>query len=407
VLRSFAVDVADVEVNRQIELLGAGAVDLITEAELRKKLERGDRLRVKLGIDPTASDIHLGFAVVLRRLRMFQDLGHVAVLILGDFTAMVGDPSGRSAMRPRLSREEVDAHAQTYVEQIGQILDTSPSKLEVRRNSEWLAGVDMEGVLRLTSQVTVARMLERDDFANRYRDGVAISLMEFLYPLLQGMDSVEIAADVELGGTDQLFNLIMGRHLQERAGQEPQIVLTTPLLVGLDGVQKMSKSLGNYVGVADPPSDQFGKLMSIPDDALPMYLQYATGWDPERIDEIVGDLANGRLHPNAAKRLLGRTVVDLYHGDGAGQSAEAEFDRVFKSHEAPSDMPEFEVPAGISLSQLLLDTDLAPSRREARRQLEQGAVKLDGSVVTDDIPMTAGERVVQVGRRKWARVTIR
>ena len=406
-LRSFAVDVADVEVNRQIELLGAGAVDLITEAELRKKLERGDRLRVKLGIDPTASDIHLGFAVVLRRLRMFQDLGHVAVLILGDFTAIVGDPSGRSATRPRLSREEVDAHAQTYVEQIGEILDTSPSKLEVRRNSEWLAGVDMEGVLRLTSQVTVARMLERDDFANRYRDGVAISLMEFLYPLLQGMDSVEIAADVELGGTDQLFNLIMGRHLQERAGQEPQIVLTTPLLVGLDGVQKMSKSLGNYVGVADPPGEQFGKLMSIPDDALPMYLQYATGWEHERIDEVVGDLANGRLHPNAAKRLLGRTVTDLYHGEGAGAAAEAEFDRVFKSHEAPSDMPAFEVPAGISLSQLLLDTDLAPSRREARRQLEQGAVKLDGAVVTGDAPVKAGECVVQVGRRKWARVTIR
>jgi tyrosyl-tRNA synthetase len=407
VLPSFVVDVADIEVSRQIELLSAGTVDLITEGELRKKLERGDPLRVKLGIDPTASDIHLGFAVVLRRLRLFQDLGHVAVLILGDFTAMVGDPSGRSATRPRLSREEVDAHAQTYVEQIGQILDASPSRLEVRRNSEWLSGLDMEDVLRLTSQVTVARMLERDDFAKRYRDGVAISLMEFLYPLLQGKDSVEIEADVELGGTDQLFNLIMGRHLQERAGQEPQIVLTTPLLVGLDGVQKMSKSLGNYVGIADPPADQFGKLMSIPDDALPMYLHYATGWLPERVDEVVGDLRGGRLHPNAAKRLLGRTVVDLYHGDGAGAGAEAEFDRIFKSHEAPSEMPEFEAAVGISLSQLLLETDLAPSRREARRQLEQGAVKLDGTVVADDGPVSAGTYVVQVGRRKWARVTVR
>jgi tyrosyl-tRNA synthetase len=401
------VDVAgDIEVNRQIELLSAGAVDLITEVELRKKLERGDPLRVKLGIDPTASDIHLGFAVVLRRLRLFQDLGHVAVLILGDFTAMVGDPSGRSATRPRLSRDEVDAHAQTYVEQIGQILDPSPSRLEVRRNSEWLSSLDMEDVLRLTSQVTVARMLERDDFAKRYREGLAISLMEFLYPLLQGKDSVEIEADVELGGTDQLFNLIMGRHLQERAGQEPQIVLTTPLLVGLDGVQKMSKSLGNYVGVADPPADQFGKLMSIPDDALPMYLQYATGWGPERVDEVESELRAGRLHPNAAKRLLGRTVVDLYHGDGAGAGAEAEFDRIFKSHEAPSEMPEFECAAGISMSQLLLDTNLAPSRREARRQLEQGAVKLDGTVVGEDGPVGAGEHVVQVGRRKWARVTV-
>ena len=243
------------DVDRQLQLLTAGAVDVISEAELRKKLERGNPLRVKLGIDPTASDIHLGFAVVLRRLRLFQDLGHVAVLILGDFTAMVGDPSGKSATRPRLSSEEVGAHAQTYVEQVGAILDTSSDRLEVRRNSEWLAKLDMEDVLRLTSQVTVARMLERDDFAKRYRDGIAISLMEFLYPLLQGVDSVEIEADVELGGTDQLFNLLMGRHLQERAGQEPQVVLTTPLLVGLDGQQKMSKSLGNYIGISEAPAE--------------------------------------------------------------------------------------------------------------------------------------------------------
>ena len=218
---------------------------------------------------------------MLRRLRLFQDLGHVAVLILGDFTAQVGDPSHRSATRPRLSKDEVDGHAQTYLDQVGEILDMSPDRLEVRRNSEWLAPLDMEDILRLTSQVTVARMLERDDFAKRYAGGEPISLMEFLYPLLQGTDSVEIRADVELGGTDQLFNLLVGRHLQEQAGQEPQIVLTTPLLVGLDGTKKMSKSLGNYVGIDEPPSEQFGKLMSIPDDVLPMYFQYATAWAPE------------------------------------------------------------------------------------------------------------------------------
>ena len=267
-----------------MQLLTAGAVDVIAEQELKDKLARGRPLRVKLGIDPTAADIHLGFAVVLRRLRLFQDLGHVAVLILGDFTAQVGDPSHRSATRPRLSKDEVDGHAQTYLDQVGEILDMAPERLEVRRNSEWLAPLDMEGILRLTSQVTVARMLERDDFAKRYAGGEPISLMEFLYPLLQGTDSVEIRADVELGGTDQLFNLLVGRHLQERAGQEPQIVLTTPLLVGLDGTKKMSKSLGNYVGIDEPPSEQFGKLMSIPDDVLPMYMQHATAWDPETVD---------------------------------------------------------------------------------------------------------------------------
>jgi tyrosyl-tRNA synthetase len=395
-----------VDVDRQLELLTAGAVDVISEAELRKKLERGDQLRVKLGIDPTASDIHLGFAVVLRRLRLFQDLGHIAVLILGDFTAMVGDPSGRSATRPRLSRAEVDAHAQTYVEQVGAILDMASDRLEVRRNSEWLAELDMEDVLRLTSQVTVARMLERDDFAKRYHEGVAISLMEFLYPLLQGVDSVEIEADVELGGTDQLFNLLMGRHLQERAGQEPQVVLTTPLLVGLDGHQKMSKSLGNYVGISERPSEQFGKLMSIPDSQLPMYLQYATAWPPETVEDVTSRLADGDLHPNAAKRLLGRTVADLYHGHGAGAAAETEFDKVFKAHEAPSDMKSCSVPSGTTYAKLLVECGLAESGRAAGRSIRQSAVKIDGEVVPEDGPVADGEHVVQVGKRLWARVTV-
>jgi tyrosyl-tRNA synthetase len=397
---------AVVDVERQLRLLTANAVDVISEAELRRKLERGTPLRVKLGIDPTASDIHLGFAVVLRRLRLFQDLGHTAVLILGDFTAMVGDPSGKSATRPRLSKEEVDAHAQTYVEQIGEILDTSPDRLEVRRNSEWLAPLGMEDILRLTSQVTVARILERDDFAKRYRDGVAISLMELLYPLLQGLDSVEIHADVELGGTDQLFNLIMGRHLQERAGQEPQVVLTTPLLVGLDGEQKMSKSLGNYIGIKEPPGEQFGKVMSIKDELLPMYFRYATGWEPERINEAIAALEAKELHPNAAKRSIGRAVVDLYHGQGRGAAAEAEFDRVFKAREQPSDMPSYSLPSGIEWPKALVEAKLESGTRAAARQIKQGGVKCDGVVVRESGVVPGGEHVVQVGNRKWARITV-
>src|SRR5262245_7025356 len=321
-----------VDVDRQLRLLTANAVDVISEPELRKKIERGEPLRVKLGIDPTASDIHLGFAVVLRRLRLFQDCGHKAVLIIGDFTAMLGDPSGRSATRPQLSKTEVDAFATTYIEQVGQILDMSPDRIEIRRNSEWLAPLDMTDVLRLTSQVTVARMLERDDFAKRYESGVSISLMEFLYPLLQGTDSVEVRADVELGGTDQLFNLLMGRHLQERAGQEPQVVLTTPLLVGLDGVQKMSKSLGNYVGINEQPYEQFGKLMSITDELMPMYAAHATAWDPDEIDDVRRGLSDGSLHPNATKRRIARRVIELYHGAAAAEAAEAEFDRVHKDN---------------------------------------------------------------------------
>jgi tyrosyl-tRNA synthetase len=398
-----------VDVDRQLRLLTANAVDVISEAELRTKIERGAPLRVKLGIDPTASDIHLGFAVVLRRLRLFQDCGHKAVLIIGDFTAMLGDPSGKSATRPQLEKSQVDAYAASYVDQIGAILDMSPERIEIRRNSEWLAPLDMTDVLKLTSQVTVARMLERDDFANRYAAGTPISLMEFLYPLLQGLDSVEVRADVELGGTDQLFNLIMGRHLQQRAGQDAQVVLTTPLLVGLDGEQKMSKSLGNYVGIDEPAGEQFGKIMSIRDPLLPMYFAHATAWPPERIDEVTKSLADGTLHPNQAKRLVARTVADLYHGPGAGDAAEAEFDRVHKQHEQPTDMPEFPVAAGTTWVDALVATGLSESKRGARRSIEEGAVRCDGQVVpAADVAgqVPPGTHVLQNGKRKWARVTV-
>ncbi len=281
--------------------------------------------------------------MVLRKLRQFQDLGHVAVLIIGDFTARVGDPSGRSATRPPLTPEQVDAHATSYVDQVQGILDFTPGRIEVVRNSSWLAPMDMVDVLRLTARTTVARIMERDDFSTRFAEGSPIALSELLYPLLQATDSVEVRADVELGGTDQLFNILMGRHLQSQAGQDPQVVLTTPLLEGLDGVQKMSKSLGNYIGIAEPPGEQFGKLMSIPDALMPRYFQLTTGWLPEQVEATLEDLRTGALTPVAAKRLLARTVVDLYHGDGAGEQAEAEFDRVFKDHAVPTDVEEREV----------------------------------------------------------------
>jgi tyrosyl-tRNA synthetase len=387
---------------------------LINEAELRRKLALGRPLRVKLGIDPTASDIHLGFAVVLRKLRQFQEQGHTAVLILGDYTAQIGDPSGRSVTRPRLTKEQVDGYAATYVEQLHQIL--LPEPLEIRRNSEWLSTMDIEDVLKLTARTTVARMLERDDFANRYADGTPISVMEFLYPLLQGWDSVMVEADIELGGSDQLWNFLMARQLQEQEGQEPQVVLTMPLLVGLDGVKKMSKSLGNYVGIAEAPAEQFGKLMSLPDELMGQYFDLATAWPLSRAAQVMTDVRSGALRPVDAKRLLARTVVELYHGPGAGEAAEAEFDRVFKAHDTPTDIADVVVdPAELRDGKVRLARVLAsafpaavPSNKEGRRKIEQRGVKLDDVVVDDpDLELTAAEldgRLLQLGRRNWARL---
>ena len=402
------------DVAEQVRIIGSGSVDLVSEADLVRKLERRTPLRVKLGIDPTASDIHLGFAVVLRKLRQFQDLGHTAVLILGDFTAMVGDPSGRSATRPRLSKEQVDEHAVTYVEQVQRIL--MPERLEVRRNSEWLGAMDIEDVLRLAARMTVAQMLERDDFAKRYRGGKPISVLEFLYPLLQGWDSVVVEADVELGGTDQLFNNLVGRTLQGQEGQEAQVVLTTPLLEGLDGIQKMSKSLDNFIGIAEAPDEQFGKLMSIPDNLMGRYFALTTGWHPDRVEEVAGALVDGSLAPVDAKRLLARTVVDLYHGDGAGTSAESEFDRVFKAHAAPTEMPEHILDAAeardgrIALANVLRQSGLAGSNKEARRLIAQGGVRRDDTLVTDPeetlAPSELDGATLQVGRRRWVRIRI-
>jgi tyrosyl-tRNA synthetase len=403
-------------VDEQMRVLTAGTVDCITPDELSNRLDRGRPLRVKLGIDPTASDIHLGFAVVLRKLRQFQELGHVAVLILGDFTAQVGDPTGRSATRPRLSPAEVDAHASTYVEQVRGVL--LPEPLEVRRNSEWLAEMGIEDVLRLTARTTVARILERNDFAERYAGGMAISVTELLYPLLQGWDSVMVEADVELGGTDQLLNILMGRQLQEQEGHAPQVVLTTPLLEGLDGSQKMSKSLGNYVGVTEPPDEQFGKLMSIPDELLPRYFELTTGWPPDRVEEVVAELGSATgADRNRLKRLLAGTVVDLYHGEDAGAAAEAAFDRVFKAGGAPEDVPERVVGAAlfadgpVRLARVLAEAGLVASNREGARMINEGAVRRNGEKIEEPELEVAAPDVdgaeFQVGKRKWARVRVR
>jgi tyrosyl-tRNA synthetase len=400
------------DVEEQLRVLRAGTVDCITEDELREKLASGRPLRVKLGLDPSRPDIHIGHAVVLRKLRQFQELGHTAVLIVGDFTALVGDPSGRSATRPPLSKAEADANAATYFEQARRIL--LPDALEIRHNSEWLGEMGIDDVLRLTARSTVARMLERDDFAQRYASGSPISVMELLYPLLQAWDSVMVRADVELGGTDQLFNLLAARGLQEQEGQRAQVVLTMPLLVGLDGAQKMSKSLGNYVGITEPPEEQFGKLMRVPDDLMPAYLALTTGWHPDEVEDVTDRLTRGELGPVDAKRLLARTVVDLYHGDGAGAAAEAEFDRVFKEHAAPTEVPEYVISPDelrdgrIEVARLLTLAGLAASNREGRRKIQEGGVYLEDERVSDPslevTPDDVDGRLLRLGRRSWVRI---
>jgi tyrosyl-tRNA synthetase len=403
-----------VSAKEQLRILSSGAAAIIPEAEFAARLERSVStdapLRVKLGIDPSSPDIHLGHAVPLRKLRRFQDFGHTAVLIIGDFTGQVGDPSGQSAMRRALDAEEVATNAATYVDQARRILD--PDRLEVRHNSEWLGAMGVEGLLRLAAQATVAQMLERDDFANRYRDGRPISIVEFLYPLLQAQDSVEIRSDVELGGTDQTFNLLVGRDLQGRSGQEPQIAFTLPLLEGLDGVQKMSKSLGNYVGIADPPEDMFGKLMRVPDHLIGKYLTLTTDLDPAEIEALEADANAGGPSAGRAKRRLAREVVTLYHGAGAAARAEELFDRLHKEHELPDDVTEVAIPAEavqegtVLLPRLIHAVGLATSTSKARDLINQGAVRLDQAPVTElELPLerVAG-RVLQVGKRGFRRL---
>lgn len=379
--------------------------NVVPEDELRAKLELGRPLRVKLGLDPTAPAVTLGWAVVLRKLRQFQDLGHTAVLIVGDFTAQVGDPSDKGTQRKRLSAEEVNRYAENVLGQFGKVL--SEDDLEIRRNSEWLAGLDMKGMLELTSSATVAQMLERSDFAKRYQGGVPISVMEFLYPLLQGYDSVAVEADIELGGSDQLWNLMMGRVVQERFGQEPQVAVTSPLLVGTDGSQKMSQSLGNYIGVEDAPTEMFGKTMSIPDETMGEWFRLAADFDEEAVAEIEADLRSGDLHPNQAKRHLARSVVTLYWGEQAATDAEAEFDQVFRKGGLPEEVAEHSLGADDPVAlPALIRTVFGVSGSEARRMIEQGAVRVDDEVV-DSLELSRSQlagRVLKVGKRRFARL---
>ena len=398
----------------QREILRSGAAEVIPGEEFDRRLQEsvssGRPLRVKLGLDPTASHVHLGWTVVLRKLRQFQDLGHQAVLIIGDFTAQVGDPSGKSETRKPLPAAVVREYADALLTQFSAVL--SMEALEIRWNADWLGALDMADVLRLTSQYTVARMLERDDFAKRYAEGRPISLVEFLYPLLQGYDSVAVAADVELGGTDQTFNLLVGRDLQERlpGGQRPQVVLTMPLLEGTDGVQKMSQSLGNYIGITEEPDDMFGKVMRIPDALMAKYLRLVTDLPVAEVSAIEAGLADGSLHPATTKRRLAGEIVRMYHGEEAAAEARERFDRVHRDHQTPeaSSLPTFSIGAEglVWLPGLLVAAGLAKSNSEARRLIAQGGVRLDGVVVTvEELP--AGDlrgRVLQVGRRSFVRL---
>ena len=397
---------------QDLPALLAGDAEVTPARELERKLELGRPLRIKLGLDPTASMVTLGWAVQLRKLRQFQDLGHQAVLIVGDFTARVGDPSGRTDARPRLSKEEVQAHADALLDQFWIVLDRD--RTEVRYNAEWLEPMDMEAILGLTASYTVARMLERDDFAKRYAQGKPISIMEFLYPLLQGKDSVAVEADVELGGRDQTFNLLVGRDLQRDEGQDPQVALTTPLLVGTDGVQKMSQSVGNYIGITEPPGDMFGKLARVPDELIGDYRLLALDFfgDPTESERVAKGLEAGTLDPWQEKRRLAREVVDLYHGEGAGAQAEAAFDRVHKAGELPEEVSEEAIPPDLVVDgtvyvpKLLAVLGLADSASRARGLIEQGGVRLDGEQVRDlSLPSDRLRgRVLQVGKRRFVRL---
>lgn len=395
------------DVQAALREIARGAEEIIPIEELKSKLETGRQLIVKLGMDPTAPDIHLGHTVILNKLRAFQDLGHKVVLIIGDFTASVGDPSGKNATRPQLSREQIMANAQTYAEQAFKVLDKS--KTEIRYNSEWLGKLGADGTIRLASKLTVARMLERDDFTKRYQAGQPIAIHEFLYPLFQGYDSVELHADVELGGTDQKFNLLMGRELQKDAGQEPQCVLMMPLLVGLDGVKKMSKSAHNYIGVEDAPADMFGKIMSLSDDLMWSYYDLLSFKNVDEIAKLKQDCASGAMNPRDAKILLGMEIVERYHGAEEAQKARDGFLNQFAKGALPDDIEEFEVSPD-TLPRLLKEINLLPSTSEAQRLMKQGAMKVNQEVYKyedRDAVLQPGTYIVQAGKRRFAKLTVK
>ena len=393
----------------QFRLISHGVADLLPEDEFKKKLEKSvatnTPLIVKLGLDPTAPDIHLGHTVVLRKLKLFQDFGHKVIILIGDFTARIGDPTGKSVTRPPLTEEQVITNAKTYQEQIFKVLD--PEKTEVRFNSEWLSKLDFADVLKLASKYTVARMLERDDFHKRYTEGRPISIHEFMYPLMQGYDSIALKADVEFGGTDQTFNLLMGRHLQGEEGMPEQTIITMPILEGLDGVQKMSKSLGNYIGISEAPAEMYGKAMSIPDELMMRYFMLVTDMSIEEQEQLAKDLESGTAHPRDVKMKLAHTIVRLYHGEEAANFGQEEFVRVFQKHAMPTDIPEYKVAITeepVFVPQLLSDAGLTASNGEARRAIKAGAFKIDGEKCNEEHIVLKDGMVLQVGKRKFIKI---
>ena len=400
------------DIKKTLDLISRGAVDIIDLEELEQKLsksiEENRPLRVKAGFDPTAPDLHLGHTVLIQKMKHFQLLGHQVIFLIGDFTGLIGDPTGKSETRPPLTPEQVQENAATYKEQIFKILD--PEKTEIAFNSVWMNRMKSIDMIRLCAKHTVARMLERDDFKKRFHAQKPIGIHEFLYPLIQGYDSVALEADVELGGTDQTFNLLVGRHMQKEYGQKPQTVITMPLLEGLDGVNKMSKSLGNYVGITDDPGSMFGKLMSVSDDLMFRYYELLSSLDMEKIAVLKEDMEQGRLHPREVKVRLAMELVARFHGDGEAEKAKEGFDAQFRRGEIPEDIPEFVIPEdadrdAVFLPRVLKDTGLVKSASEARRLIRQGAVSVDGQKVCgDEIAVNASGCVVKVGKRRFVRL---
>ncbi len=398
--------------NEQLEIIKRGAVEIVPESELVDKLkasiDKGKPLKIKLGLDPTAPDIHLGHTVVLHKLRQFQDLGHQVVLILGDFTARIGDPTGKSETRKQLTEEQVLSNAKTYERQIFKILDRERTKVVF--NSQWLAPLNFVQVIELAAKYTLARMLERDDFNKRFKEGLPISIHELFYPLMQGYDSVALEADIELGGTDQKFNLLMGRTLQKEYGQEPQVALMMPILEGLDGVQKMSKSLGNYIGIDEPPREMYGKTMSLSDELMLRYFELVTAVPLDELKAIESGLKDGGLHPRDVKMRLAREIVTQYHGLEDAKASEEEFKRIFQQKQLPDDMPEFkpseDMIESVWLPKLMVASGSISSTSQARRLIQEGGVKIDGIKIDDpNILVTPSVgMVVQVGKRKFFRI---
>lgn len=407
------------DLKKQLDMIILGTEDILIREELEKiikeSIDNNKPLKVKLGLDPTAPDIHLGHTVVLNKLRHFQDLGHKAILIIGDYTARIGDPSGRSSLRPKLSPEVIDKNAETYVKQAFKILD--PDKTEMVRNSKWLQNLKFEEILSLTSRFTVARMLERDDFKKRFKANVSIAIMEFLYPIMQAYDSVAIEADIELGGTDQRFNLLMGRELQKDLGQRPQIAITMPILVGTDGTNKMSKSLGNYIGVDEHPNEVFGKIMSVPDKVMMDYYVLLTRLEASEIRSIESDLKSEKLNPSIAKRRLARIIIEYLYSPDEAVAAEENFDLLFKKKQIPDEVEEFQISreeakkGSMWIISILVGSGLVSSNGEARRMMKQGAIKLDGVRIDDDsMEIELKEidgKILQKGKRHFRKIVIR